>query len=722
MEEIVEIADRYYILAGASIADQRRLVLKHGETFGVFGPSGDIDSVRDPVEGIYTDGMRFLSRLDIRIQGARPLLLSSGVTTDNNRLLADLTNPDVSSDGRIVLPRGTVHLARSKYIFHGACFEKLTLANFAPHAVEIELHLRYQSDFRDIFEIRGMKRDRHGHRLEPEHTEASVVLSYEGLDQVVRRTRLEFDPPPQHISGGDALFRLHLGAGDSADVFITARCDPGHPAPATYAQTAKLVEKETRGIVAAAAKITTSNEQLNEWLTRSFADIHLLLTPLETGLYPYAGIPWYSTPFGRDGIITALQMLWVNPQIARGTLAFLADTQATEHDPARDAQPGKILHEWRTDEMSNLREVPFGRYYGTVDATPLYVVLAGAYYAATGDREFIDSIWPSIDQALDWIDRYGDIDGDGLVEYQCEAENGLANQGWKDSHDAVFHVDGAYARGPIALCEVQGYVYDAKIRAAELARAIGGPGMHERAMELEEEALELKLRFHGAFWNDQIGSYALALDGEKKQCAVRSSNAGHCLFSGIADEAAAVRIANVLLGRSMFSGWGIRTVASSEVHYNPMSYHNGSIWPHDNAMIASGMARYGFRQEALKLFTSYLDASTFFDLHRLPELFCGFRRVEGNGPTLYPVACAPQAWASGAAFMMLVACLGLSVDGVRRIVRIHKPTLPESVEHISIVDLRVGSSMVDLLFHRDDEDVGVLVRRRQGPVSVQIEK
>jgi glycogen debranching enzyme len=719
MEEIVEIADRYYILAGSSMADQRRLVLKHGETFAVFGPAGDLDAMRDPAEGVFTDGMRFLSRLDTRIQGARPLLLSASVTEDNNRLLADLTNPDIAHEGRVIVPRGTLHLSRSKYVFHGACFERLTLTNFAPHATRTTLTLRFQADYKDIFEIRGLNRERRGQRIAPETNDASVTLGYEGLDQILRRTRIELDPPPQSLTENEATFDLHIPAGDTAEIFITIRCDPGEPAPGTYPQTAKLVEKETRSNIAAAAKIETSNEQLNEWLTRSFADIHLLLTPLDTGVYPYAGIPWYSTPFGRDGIITALQMLWLNPQIARGTLAFLADTQATDHDPARDAQPGKILHEWRTDEMSNIREVPFGRYYGTVDATPLFIVLAGAYYTATGDREFIDSIWPNIERALDWIDRYGDSDGDGFIEYQRESENGLANQGWKDSHDAVFHGDGDYAHGPIALCEVQGYVYDAKLRAAELARALG---QHQRGAELDDQALELKLQFHSAFWNDHLGTYAIALDGEKKQCAVRTSNAGHCLFSGIADEAAAVRIASVLLGRSMFSGWGIRTVSSNEMHYNPMSYHNGSIWPHDNALIAAGMARYGFRQEALKLFSCWLDASTFFDLHRLPELFCGFRRVEGNGPTLYPVACAPQAWASGAAFMMLAACLGLSIDGIRRIVRIHKPTLPESVQRITIVDLRVGSSMVDLHFHRDDEDVGVLVRRRQGPVNVQIEK
>lgn len=719
MEEIVEISDRYYILAGSSMADQRRLVLKHGETFAVFGPTGDIDSVRDPADGIFTDGMRFLARLQMRMQGTRPMPLSAGVTQDNTRLIVDLTNPDISHSGRVVLPRGTVHVARSKYVLHNAVFERILLTNFATHAVDLVLTFRYETDFKDIFEIRGMHRERRGHMLDPEVAESSVTLGYEGLDQVTRHTRIEFDPPPRTATGKEAEFDVKLDASDCQEIFITIRCEPGDPAPATYAQAAKLVEKETRAIASASAKVSSSNEQLNEWLGRSFADIHLLLTPTERGLYPYAGIPWYSTPFGRDGIITALQMLWINPAIARGTLSFLAETQATEHDRARDAQPGKILHEWRTDEMSNTREVPFGRYYGTVDATPLFVALAGAYYNTTGDLEFVKSLWPNIERAMQWIDRYGDLDGDGMVEYLCEAENGLANQGWKDSHDAVFHADGRYATGPIALCEVQGYVYEAKLRAAELARAIGH---HTRANEYSDQALELKLGFHTAFWNEEIGMYALALDGEKKQCAIRTSNAGHCLFSGIADDAAAVRIASVLLGRTMFSGWGIRTVAMNEFHFNPMSYHNGSIWPHDNAMIAAGMARYGFRQEALKLFTSYLEASTYFDLHRMPELYCGFRRVEGNGPTLYPVACAPQAWAAGSAFMMLAACLGLSVDGVRRIVRIHKPTLPESVGQIQITDLRVGSSMVDLLFHRDDQDVGVLVRRRQGPVSVQIEK
>lgn len=721
MEEIIKVKDRFYILATSPLADDRTRVLKHGETFAVFDRYGDIEPVGLDWQGIYHEGTRFLSHLELRLDKDLPLLLSSTIKGDNALLAVDLTNPDIYLNGRILIPRGTLHIFRSKFLWHGVCYERLRIRNYGLFPINVSLSVLFQADFADIFEVRGLKRERRGERLEDVIEERGVVFGYKGLDGVIRRTRLEFSPKPEEVLGSKVRFGVSLQPKEEATIFVTVSCESGRVVSvlSSYEEAFGRAGAALKAVRAEECEIYTSNEEFNDWLNRSRADLHMMITDLPEGHYPYAGVPWFSTVFGRDGIITALEYLWINPKIAKGVLAHLASTQAKESIPERDAEPGKILHESRKGEMAALGEIPFGRYYGSVDATPLFCVLAGAYYDWTGDKEFIETIWPSIELALKWMDTYGDTDGDGFVEYFRRSSSGLLHQGWKDSRDSVFHSDGTLAEPPIALCEVQGYVYAARCAAARLAATFG---LVELAKELKDRAQALKENFERSFWCEELSIYALALDGKKRPCYVRTSNAGHCLFTGIAGPERAKRVAETLLSQELFSGWGIRTLASSEVRYNPMSYHNGSIWPHDNALIAYGLARYGFKELALKVFTGLFDASIFLDLHRIPELFCGFTRRPDEGPTLYPLACTPQSWASASVFLLLQSCLGISVKGPRSELYFYYPTLPEFLQRVEIKNLTVGSGSVDLLLQRYAQDVGINVTRKEGNIRIVVVK
>jgi glycogen debranching enzyme len=716
LDDIIRVKDRFYISATSSLADDRTRVLKQGETFAVFDRHGDIRPIGRGVQGIYHEGTRFVSRLELSLDRHRPVLLSSTVKDDNAVLSVDLTNPDSRTNGQIDLPRGTIHLVRTKFLWQGACYECLVVSNFGLASHEVVVTFRFEADFADIFEVRGLRRDHRGRRHKDLTEEGVVTLGYEGLDGQLRRTRLDFSPIPAEILPSEARFTLRLQPKEEQSIYVTACCDSTEASPSLPYDSAYHQANNALNLAKGNdCDIYTSNEQFNDWLNRSLADLHMMVTSTATGPYPYAGVPWYSTAFGRDGLITALQFLWVNPDLCRGTLAYLAATQATEVIPEQDAEPGKILHETRRGEMAALGEIPFGRYYGTVDATPLFIMVAAAYFERTGDLAFIRSLWPNIVLALKWLDTYGDMDGDGFVEYARHSPNGLVQQGWKDSGDSIFHADGTMAQAPIALCEVQGYTYAAKRGAAEMARALGEPAM---ADELIRQADALRGRFEEAFWDDDLSIYALALDGQKRPCRIRSSNAGHCLFTGIADPDHARRAAETLLSAELFSGWGVRTLSAGEVRYNPMSYHNGSVWPHDNALVADGLARYGLRDLGLKIMTGLFDASLFVDLHRLPELFCGFERRAGVGPTLYPVACAPQAWASGAVFLLLQSCLGLSINGRESRVRFDEPVLPPYLQQVRIKNLSAGKGTIDVLIHGHDRNVNVDILRMEGHVEI----
>lgn len=720
MNDVIRLKDQYYILASSSLADGRTEVLKQGETFAVFDRYGDIHQVVPGPQGIYHEGTRFLSRFELSLGGERPILLSAKAKDDNALVRVDLTNADMMLDKQRSVPRGTLHLCRTRFLWQGTCYERIRIHNYGVEKFPLRLTIAMDADFADLFEARGRQRPRRGWRLKTGRSKIGLVLGYKGLDETIRRTHIRCSPAPKQVTP-DGL-RIETNIPPHADmtweISISCEITPRRSRVfLSYDRASREADRALRKAKAADAHVYTSNEQFNHWLNRSIADLHMLISETSEGPYPYAGVPWFSVPFGRDGIITAMQMLWVNPALARGVLGFLAATQATENRPEQDAEAGKILHETRRGEMAALGEIPFGKYYGSVDATPLFVVLAGAYYERSGDRQFLTTLWPHIQLALRWIDQYGDPTGMGFTTYARRTAGGLVHQGWKDSHDAVFHADGTAAEGPIALCEVQAYVYQAKRTAAGVARLLGD---FDHADRLLKEADSLRDRFERAFWCEELDSYALALDGRGRPCRVRSSNAGHCLYGGIAGEERGARAARALLKEEFFSGWGIRTIATSEARYNPMSYHNGSVWPHDNAVIAAGMAAYGHKQGAMKVLTGIFDASLYLELHRLPELFCGFSRRPGESPTLYPTACSPQAWAAGAGFLLLQACLGLQIDAPRRLVSFVRPVLPPFLERVEIRNLSIGTARLDLVLDRHENEVAVRVARRSGEVKVVV--
>jgi len=707
-----------FYIAATGPENRPRRTLKHNDTFLVIDAHGDIGASAGTSDGLFHRDTRFLSHLELRVNGMQPLLLGSNMREDNAVFTADLTNPDVFSGDRVVaIEKDTVHINRSVFVWHDAVFQRLSLRNHGAKPLSLSLAITFAADFADVFEVRGMRRARRGTfktRLNAPH---EAVLSYLGLDDLVRATSIYFDPVPTGLSEREATYRVALSSHETISLCVAVRCNPTAAQPAPFRRGLLHAHRELRQTAQGAAVVETSNPLFDDVLRRSMADLAMLKTQTPQGPYPYAGTPWYSTTFGRDGLITAVQMLWVDPRMARGVLFRLAALRAKKTDASSDAEPGKILHEVRYGEMAALGEVPFSLYYGSVDSTPLFVLLAGLYFERTGDVKALTELWPAIEAALSWIDGPADRDRDGFVEYFRATEGGLANQGWKDSGDAVFHADGRLAEGPIALAEVQAYVFAAKRLIARGARRLG---YADRADVLEEESRRLADHFERAFWREDLHMYALALDGDKEPCCVRTSNAGQVLFSGIARPDHATTVAAALLAPDLFSGWGVRTVSRRESRYNPMSYHNGSVWPHDNALIAAGLAQIGAKAAVNRIFTGLFDAATHMDLHRLPELFCGFQRARNRGPTRYPVACAPQAWASAAPFYLLQAALGLEIDPAAAELRLRNPCLPKFLDQVIVRNLQVGDSSVDIAVRRDGETVSVSLLKALGTVEVSV--
>ncbi len=707
--------ETFDIGAAASLTAQPPKVLKHDDLFAVFDHWGDCGRRRNSPEGLYFNDTRYVSRWDLRLDADRvPLLLSSIHDDDGSALTATLANPTMPD-----MAKDLIGITRTKFLWSGCCHERISLRNYDVHQHNVRLDVLFEADFKDLFEVRGTARALSPHPAVCRTTIDGFVFEYTGLDEVCRKTEIAFRPHPDKITPGRARFDLTLPAGGTTSLVTRVRCADDKSRPddsrivTAYRAKRRDAQRKSQGI----ATVASTNGVFNKLISRCTSDVYTLLARTPHGLYPHAGIPWYSTVFGRDGIITALFMLWVDPTIARGVLLHLAATQATRVDPLSDAEPGKIVHEQRLCEMANTGEVPFGSYYGTVDATPLFVVLAGAYWRRTGDRATIRQIWPNVQAALGWCEHHGDRDGEGFVAYHRRTPTGLVNQGWKDSHDAVFHDDGRTAHGPIALVEVQAYVHQAYGQGAKLAEMLGN---HDAAERYRSRANALKSIFHDRFWNGEHGTYVLALDGEKRPCCITASNAGQVLMSDLAPDYAAQRVGRTLMGTDMWSGWGVRTLATGMPRYNPMSYHNGSIWPHDNALIALGLARYGMKREASRIFEGLYAAQSYQADNRLPELFCGMPRRRGRGPVSYPVSCSPQAWAAAAPFALLSACLGLEIDHDMNTLTFKQPLLPDMLQEIRLGGIRVGNSIVDVRLLQSDGGVAVDATRRFGDVVVNV--
>jgi len=694
---------------------EQSLSMKDGDTFLVFDPWGDL---RGGADGLFCDDTRILSRWRLLVGGRRPSKLSFGLSRDNAVFTFNGANLALPPVGGRATPRGVIHLERKRCLHTGRLFERVRLTNFGLDEVMLPIAFEYGADFRDMFEVRGMHREMRGVLTEPRLTGRGAVFGYEGLDGRLRKGAVTFSQPPWRLTAERADFMFAVAPGDQLDLYVEAGAiEAEPPTRERFIHARDRASRALRETRDQGANVIASDGAFNAWLDQSRADVALLTTSLATGPYPYAGIPWFSTPFGRDGIICAWQMLWLDPSLAKGVLTYLASRQATECSAFADAAPGKIMHETRRGEMAVLKEVPFGLYYGGVDTTPLFVALAGAYLERTGDLALIKHLWPALVAAVGWLEHYGDSNGDGLLDYQRGEESGLANQGWKDSLDSVFHDDGRFAAGPVALVEVQGYAFAAWRAMALMAEKLGEPGTAAWATRSNamREAVESR------FWMEERGFYALAIDGAGEVCGPLASNAGHLLFVGLPDPERAAKVAQRLLSPKFDSGWGIRTLAVGGARFNPMSYHNGSVWPHDTAMAVFGMARYGERAGPSKILADMFQVSKTFDM-RMPELLCGFVRQAHEPPVAYPVACMPQAWAAGSTFMMLQACLGLSIDATRREVRLVRPTLPDGVDHLLLTGLSVADATVDIDFQRMGGRIAAIPRLSRGPsVAVVID-
>ena len=699
------------------------LAVKEDETFLYSDIEGNLDDRVELGLGLYYRDTRFLSNYRLKISARDPILLSSS----GERVYVshvDLTNPDLYDEERDPVPQHTLNIRRIRAI-KDRLYERIRVKNYNPFRIEIDITLTFGADFADIFEVRGLSRQTRGTYEPPRSGDRWLEFGYHGEDEVRRRTRIEFGVTPQRVEiRGDlaeASFRVRLAGHETKTVSLTVEPIVGQSraAPADFDEVVHGLRHSYEDWEHECTRIRTDNELFDQLLVRGLRDLRALYTKTDGGGIIAAGIPWYVAAFGRDTLITAHQMLMLSPGPARDSLQVLAGHQGTKVNDWRDEEPGKILHEIRKGELAGAGLLPHTPYFGSVDATPWFLILLAQYFRWTNDLGFVKEMLPAAEAALRWIDEYGDLDGDGFVEYRSRSSRGLRNHGWKDAHDSVMHADGSMAEPPIALAEVQAYVYMARTRMADVYSALED---YERAVRLRDQATVLRRRFQEAFWVEEDGFFAGALDGDKRPVRTPVSNPGHGLYCGILEPGRAEVVARRLFEPDMFSGWGIRTMSKDAAGYNPMSYHNGTVWPHDNALIAAGLKRYGFLDQTNRVATAMFEAAQFADYLRLPELFCGFTRRTPSPPVQYPVACSPQAWAAGAPFLLLQAMLGISAAAHENVLTVNKPHLPTWLNEVEIRNLRVGDSTLSLVFRREGETTGFSLLSREGNVRVVMEE
>lgn len=701
------------------------LVLKHDRLFLLLEASGDIVHPGHCGLGLFMDDTRMLSEYRLELPGGTPTLLSSQVIRAFSAQV-DLAISDREFGGQQWDVSNVIHVRR-ELLLDDRLAERVTLTNFLNRTIDYPLRLHAGCDFADIFEVRGWRREARGTYYAPEVVASAIRHAYRGRDGLLIRSEVLFGTPPDAIDGRGASWMLRLPPHEPVTLewHVLPEIVLGDSPPGESVDAASMEQRRTRlhavydGWRAQCAEYESSDEQLNRTIEQSVTDLRALYIEVDGAQIISAGTPWYSTAFGRDSIITSLQTLVLNPGIAIDTLRYLAATQGSREDPFTEEQPGKIMHEIRRGELARAREIPFIPYYGTIDATPLFLVLLHETWRWTGDLDLVRELLPNAERALQWIDRYGDVDGDGLVEYARTSPKGLVNQGWKDSWDGVPCPDGRIPDPPIALVEVQGYVYDAKRRMAALYEALGNRAACER---LTAEANAMRERIVQRFWLEELGTFALALDGDKRALPTVTSNAGHLLWSRVPDSTQANAMSRRLMSPDMFSGWGLRTLSAAHPVYNPMSYHNGSVWPHDNALVALGLSFYQQVEPARRIFTALYDASRGMRYNRLPELYCGMRRAFGMHPVLYPVSCSPQAWASGAVYMLLQSAIGILPDAPHHMLHVRQPWLPEFLSELVVRGLRVGDSRVSMQFvRRGARTLANLLAIEGAPLQVRID-
>ena len=706
------------------------VVIKGEDLFFLTEPDGSVPIEGGHGFGLYYHDCRFLNGYEMKINGARPDKLVS-TAAHGFMMVIELTNPDLQeSDGRVI-KKETIGMKWTRLLDSTgpALVDSIAFRNFGIDPVELPFSLTFRGEFEDVFAVRGMLPQEKG-KLRPPHWEdGSLRLLYDGADGMYRSLSIHFSPKPHRTDGTTAHFRIHLQSEESAQVSVSlavaesrslAEARPQKRGRPDVQQLTRSIEESADKWLAERTQVQSDHMFMNRILDRSLRDLYMLKSRLKSWEYFAAGVPWFVTLFGRDSLIAALEALAYDPDIAAQTLRALASYQGEKVDHWRDEEPGKILHELRVGEMAHLNEVPQTPYYGSIDATLLFLILLGRHAAWTGNLNLFNELRGPVEKALAWMAQYGDRNGDGYIEYQSASQHGLANQGWKDSGDAIVNDDGSLATPPISLVEVQGYAYLAKTTLADLYRRAGES---ERAEQLRRDAEELRARFERDFWLQGKGSYALALQAEGRPAAVASSNPGQALWAGIADPDRGRRTVERLMADDMFSGWGVRTLSERERRYNPIGYHLGTVWPHDNALIAAGCRRYGRDDAALRIFRGIFEAATNFTHYRLPEVFAGFRRRDYDVPVHYPVACHPQAWAAGAMPYMVETILGLMPQAFDRRLVIARPLLPDFIRSLEVRHLRVGDARADLRFNRaSDGTVAVDVFKVEGHLDVEVQK